>query len=245
MTRGSAIFVVAVVGTCFAAARGAAQTTPKLPEAYVSVKGGLAPVGSLNADTEGASLGMGDDGMPIEFPSHQGESALNVAFAAEVGYLFSLHPYLALGPALGVHTWQSNAGKSAGEGGSTGLDLSLVPQARLPLSDTFELYVSLPLGMTLSLLGEYKVWVEQPNHDWGTANDVDPTYGWSFGAYVGARLLIEGNFGVLTELGYQRYAFTHRVEFQVLESKDMMGTGTTLDLALVTQQLRWNVGVFF
>ena len=245
MTRGSATLVVALFGICLTAARGAAQTTSKLPEAYVTVKVGLAPVGSLNTDTEGASLGKGDNDKLIEFPSHQAESTLNVAFAAEVGYMFSLHPFFALGPALGVHTWQSNEGKSAGEGGSTGLDLSLVPQARLPVSDTFELYVSLPVSITLSLLGEYKRWVEEPNKDWGEATDVDPSYGWGFGAYVGARLLIEGNFGVLTELGYQRYAFTHEAEFHVLESLDAMGTGTMLDLAMITQQLRWNVGVFF
>jgi hypothetical protein len=239
MMRGSATLVVAVIGICLAASGGAAQTTTKLPAAYVAVKGGLAPAGSVNADAEGASLGDGDDNLPIVLEPVNGNSGLNVSFAAEVGYLFSLHPYFALGPAFGLHTWRSDQGSA--EGVSIGLDLSLVPQARLPVSETFEVYFSVPLGITLSLLNEYKAWVTGP----GVAEDVDPTYGWSFGAYLGLRWAISGSFGLLTELGYQRYAFTHDVEFQVDVNRDKKGNGAIVALALVTQQLRWNVGVFF
>jgi hypothetical protein len=246
MMRGSATLVVAALGIWLSATRGAAQASGKLPAAYVVVKGGLAPLGSVHADSEGASLGKGDNDKDIVVESHQADSGLNVAFAAEVGYLFSLQRYFALGPAFGVHTWRSDRARAAGEDTSTGLDLSVVPQARLPLSDSFELYVSLPLGITLSLLSEYKNWIEQPPNDMvGVAEDVDPSYGWGFGAYVGVRLLLTGSFGVLTELGYQRYAFSHNVEFRVAETVAAMGAGTTLNLSLVTQQLRWNVGVFF
>ena len=243
MMRGSAIFVVAVLGICLATTRGAAQTSPTLPPAYAAVKGGLAPLGGLSADHEGASFGDSNAGMPIVLDAAQGESGLNVSFAAEFSYLFSLHEFFALGPAIGMHTWQSEKAEAAGEGVSIGLDLSIVPQARLPLSEGFEVYVSLPLGITLSLLNEYTTWVQDPMV--GVAEDVDPTYGWSFGAYLGVRWAIHGSFGVLTEIGYQRYAFTHGVEFQVNESLDMVGIGDTVSLGLVTQQLRWNVGVFF
>ncbi|HKU37788.1 MAG TPA: hypothetical protein VJR89_06570 [Polyangiales bacterium] len=236
---------MAVFGVWLAATRGQAQSSASLPDSYLAVKLGLGFAGDLNVDAEGASLRKTNSDMFVNLDPVDATSGLGLSFAGEAAYLFGLHRNIALGPAWGLHTWRSNAAGDAGDGTSLGFELSLVTQARVPLGSRLELYVSLPLGMTFSILNEYKTWTNGPNGDVGSAEDVDPTYGFVFGAYLGMRYAVSGTFGLLTELGYQRYAFTHPVEFRIDESEDPMGIGTTLDLGMVTQQVRWNVGVFF
>jgi hypothetical protein len=243
--RGRLTIVVVSVGALLSS-RGAAQSEPHLPEQYLAVKVGLSIGGSVNVHSDGRTLKHSDGEQVIAVaPVDEKSNLASASLAAEVDYLFSAHRYLALGGLFGLHSWHSEAADRTGEASSFGLDVGLVIQPRLPLSSRVEFYLSVPLSLTLSLLNEYKTWTERQHTDQGVAEDVDPAYGFGVGVMLGARYALRGRFGVLLELGYQRFAFTHDVNFRIGEDIDPMGSGTRLGLDLVTQQFRLNAGVFF
>ena len=242
------IFAVAL-GLALAPRLAAAQSQ-ELPGAYVAVKGSLGFLGSLNVQSDAKTL-ESNAKMPIDLAAVDEQSdLLSAAFGFDVSYVFGVHRFFGIAPLFGIHGWHSEEAEKHGEGASIVAEVGASLQPRIPLGSRFELYASFPLSLTLSFLNEYKTWTELQQTDAmmlpkGTAKDVDPSYGYGLGAYVGARYAITGRFGVLTELGYQRYAFTHGVEFQISPDLDVTGIGTTLDLACVVQQFRWNIGVFF
>jgi hypothetical protein len=244
--RGSLIFVVVATGLSLSS-RVDAQSEPQLPQQYLSVKLGLSVAGSLSASSDAVTL-KHDEGEPAVTvaPVDSKGDLQSPSFAAEVDYIFALHRYFGLGALLGFQTWHSKpAADLLKEGGSYGFDAGAVLQPRLPIGSNFELYLSIPLSLTLSLLNEYKTWTELPHGTQGTAESVGPTFGLGLGVLVGARYALGSHFGLLLELGYQRYMFTHTVQFQISEEVDHDGSGTGLGLNLVTQQFRINAGVFF
>jgi hypothetical protein len=244
--RGSLTIVVVVTTGLLLSSRGSAQSEPQLPAQYLSVKLGLSIGGSLSAHSDARTLKASEDDMPVQLAPIDRDNGLKSASPlAEVAYLFSAHRFFALGPLLGLHSWRSEAGSALGESSSFGVDLGLVLQPRLPLGKRFELYVSIPLSLTLSILNEYKAWTELQYGDRGAAESVDPTYGWGVGVLVGARYAITSSVGLLLELGWQRYAFTHEVQYRLSSVLDPMGSGSSLDLELATSQFRVNAGVFF
>jgi hypothetical protein len=250
--RGSLSFVFVVLSLVSMPRLGVAQSDTSLPEQYLAIKGSLAFVGSVGVHTDAHTLEKGDDDAQIQVAALEDSSALTTpGLGAEIDYLFSAHRLLAVGGLFGMHTWHSKQADSNGEGTNFGFEVGVVIQPRLPLSSKFELYISLPITLTLSILNEYKTWTELRHFDpmtgdpQGTADDVDPNYGYGLGALLGARYAISGSFGVLTELGYQRFAFTHDVDFKISVALDKMGSGAELGVAAVTHQFRWNVGVFF
>jgi hypothetical protein len=243
--RGSLTIVVVAVGVLLSS-RGAAQSGPHLPEQYLAVKLGLSIAGSVDVHSDGRMLKHSEDDPAIALAAVDKESNLQSAsLAAEVDYLFSAHRFLALGALFGFHSWHSEAADQTGESTSYGFDVGLIVQPRLPLSAQFELYLSVPVGLTLSLLNEYKTWTEFQHLDQGVAEDVDPAYGYGVGVMLGARYALSGRFGVLLEFGYQRFAFTHDIAFRIRDNIDAMGSGTGLGVDLATSQFRVNAGVFF
>lgn len=243
--RRSLTIVVVAIGVMLSS-RGAAQSEPRLPAQYLAVKAGLSIGGSLNVHSDGRML-ENSDGEPVIAlaPVEKDPNLQSASLAAEVDYLFSAHRFLALGGLFGLHSWHSEAADLTGESTSFGFDVGFVIQPRLPLSSRFELYLSVPLSLTLSLLNEYKAWTELQHLDQGVAEDVDQAYGFGVGVMLGARYALSGRFGVLLEFGYQRFAFSHEVNFRLHEDPPMMGSGTSLGLDMVTQQFRLNAGVFF
>lgn len=243
--RGSLTVVVIVIGLLLPR-RGAAQTEPQLPEQYLSVKIGLGIAGSVSVSSDAQTLRANDADEPVVISALDSKSDLKSgAIAAEIDYIFSAHRYLGIGGLWGFHTWRSQAAEQLGEGTSLGFEVGVVIQPRLPLTPSFELYLSLPISLTLSILNEYKAWTDIPHLAQGAAEDVDPTYGYGLGALVGARYSLSRHFGLLLEFGYQRFAFTHDVAFRVSEMEDPMGSGTNIGLAMATSQFRVNAGVFF
>jgi hypothetical protein len=244
--RGSLTVVVVAIGLLLTR-RGAAQSEPQLPEQYLSVKLGLGLGGSIHVGSDGQTLRPTEDEADVIAiaPVDRKSDLKSAAFAGEVNYIFSLHRNLGIGGLWGIHTWRSNAAELMGEGTSFGVEVGAVIQPRLPLTNSFELYVALPISLTLDILNEYKAWGEIPHVMEGTAEHVDPAFGYGLGALLGARYAITGHFGVLLEFGYQRFAFTHDVDFHVHEDRAAEGSGTTIGLNVVTQQFRANAGVFF
>ena len=243
--RGSLTVVVIVLGLLLPR-RGAAQTESQLPEQYLSVKIGLGIAGSVSVSSDAQTLKPTDEGMMVMLTALDGKSDLKSgAIAAELNYIFSAHRYLGIGALWGFHTWRSQAAEVTVENTSLGFEAGIVIQPRFPVSQSFEVYLALPISLTLSILNEYKAWTDIPHLGKGTAEDVDPTYGYGLGALIGARYALSGRFGLLLEFGYQRFAFTHDVAFRVDETKDPMGSGTNIPLAAATSQFRLNAGVFF
>jgi hypothetical protein len=252
--RGSLTVVVIAIGLLLSR-RGAAQTEQQLPDQYLAVKLGIGIAGSVSASSDAQTLRPTDERDTIVLTALDGSSDLKSgAIAAEVDYIFSAHEYFGVGGLLGFHTWRSTAAEGTGEGTSLGFQVGFILQPRVPLSRNFELYVSLPISLTLSLLNEYKAWAEvtHPRLDagangalQGVAEDADPTYGYGIGALIGARYAISGQFGLLLEFGYQRFGFTHDVAFRVSDALDNMGSGTNIALHTATSQFRLNAGVFF
>lgn len=239
MIRGGPIFFTLVLAVL--TNRAVAQSDAELPEAYLAIKAVLGFEGSASVHNDRYTLTQNDDAAPIVIPEVDSAADLNTSFGAEAQYVFSLHRYFGVGGVFGMRAWKSAAGEST----SFNFDVGLSPQFRIPVSTQFELYVAVPIAVVLSVLGEYKAWSEARHSAYGTAKSVSPTYGYGLGLLAGARFAISGSFGGLLEVGYQRYAFTHGVQFQILESLDMMGLGTRLELDVVTEQLRVNAGVFF
>jgi hypothetical protein len=253
--RGSLTVAVIAIGLLLTG-RGEAQNEPQLPEQYLSVKLGLGVGGSVHVASDAQTVPPSENGEPIVLTAVDGSSDLKTpAFAAEVNYIFSLHRYFGLGGLWGFHTWRSDAAETLREGTSLGVEVGAVIQPRLPVTENLELYVALPITLTLSILNEYRTWAQAPHvipamqgmpeMTQGDAEHVDPAFGYGLGALLGARYAISRNFGVLLEFGYRRFAFTHNVDFRVSETLDSMGSGTAIGLATVTQQFRVNAGVFF
>lgn len=225
---------------------GSAQSEPQLPRQYLAVKLGLSIGGSLAAHIDASTLKHSKVDAPFVLPAIDRDSRLKSASPlAEIDYLFAAYRHLALGPLLGLHSWRSETGEALGEATSLGFDVGLIVQPRLPLGPRFELYLSIPLSLTLSILNEYKAWTELQYLNKGNAERVDPAYGWGIGAVLGARYALTSSVGVLLELGWQRYAVTHDVQFRSTDTPDDTGSGATLGLELATSQFRVNAGVYF
>jgi hypothetical protein len=245
MTRRSPIIVAAMFVILSWSVRSAAQSDAVLLGSYVVIKGGLGLGGSVDVHNDRYVLTESDEPLRPEIAAMDNQSDLNTSFGGQIEYVFGVHRFVGIGGLLGARVWRSAEGVAAEESMSIGFDAGIVPQARLPVSQRLEFYLSVPLSLTLSLLNEPKAWVDRPHASVGTALSVSPTWGFGLGVLAGARFAITSSFGLIAELGYQRYAFTHEVQFKVLESIDPMGLGTAMSLDFVTQQARLTVGVFF
>src|SRR3954451_14165603 len=159
--RGSLTIVVVVTAGLLLSSRGSAQSEPQLPPQYLAIKLGLALAGSVHAHVDGRMLKAGEEDMPVSLATIDRDSALEIPGPfVEIEYLFSAYRMLALGPLLGFHSWRSTAAASAHEDPSFGVDLGFIIQPRLPLGRRFELYLSIPLSLTLGVLNEYRTWTQ-------------------------------------------------------------------------------------
>ncbi len=263
MRRGSSSSLIAWTawlawGIAVCPGRGVAQSDAELPQSYAVLKLGAGLLGSVGVQNDERVLANDPARNRIRIPMQDASSALGTSFAGEAQYVFGIHEHFAFGGLLGAHTWHSDKAASLNESANFAFDVGVAAQARIPISARFELYVAVPVALTLSILNEYKTWTElsfppvTSNDDdeprlvqLGEARSVPPTFGFGIGIHAGARFAISGDFGLLAEVGYQRYAFTHRVQFYVSELVDEMGVGTALSVNFATDQLRLMVGAFF
>jgi hypothetical protein len=161
-----------------------------------------------------------------------GSSDADVTFGGGFAYMAPLHRYFVLGGQLALQSWRTSNGN-----GSRNLmgDLTVVPQGRLPVTHDVELYVSVPIGISLDFLNQVGANVS------GIANvDADPAVGFTFSVLAGARFGLSDNFGLLAELGYTLHSFSHSVTAQALGV-----TATTGNIDVDIEQLALNLGVFF
>ena len=212
----------AALASVLAVTSGAAAQN--LNEPYLGV--GLMLGFAGEATIESASAG----GVTVT-PSQEPEADLELGIGGGVQYIFPLHRYVALGGKLAVLTWRTDL---EGDGGrNLAFDLAVVPQLRVPVMSAVELYLSVPIGLTLDLLNEF-------DSDGVVGRfEADPGFGFNVAALVGARFAFNLDVGMFVELGYSLHSVTHDV------SASIGGPGVTVEFDVSWWQLALNAGVYF
>jgi hypothetical protein len=217
---------VAVLANTAHADRGAYY---RLDDPYLAAKVTLGIGGSVSATTDTP----GDDATST--------SDLEPSFGVAVQYMAPLHRYFTLGGLLGVSTWQSKAGSDADSDRNIAVDLAVVPQLRFALDRELELYISVPVGITLDFLNA--VYAEGGNSVAAAKIDADPALGLVISPMVGLRWLVTRHVGLFTEVSLIHRQFTHAVKGSV--SVVGIGASTSVDVAFALNQFAWNIGVTF
>lgn len=173
-------------------------------------------------------LGIGGEGeLEIGGLPGEGSDDLELSYGLGVAYVKPLHDYFALGAQLSLLSWQTDASERADLDRNLLVDLSLVPQLKLAVLESLELYVAVPVGLTLDFIGE---------DDFAGLAEVGTGFGFNVAVLAGARVAITEGFGLVGELGYAYHAFTHATE-------TALGDGP--DLEISTGQLALNLGGYF
>jgi hypothetical protein len=169
-----------------------------------------------------AELGFG--GVDTTLPSGLGtfSSGMSPSFGLAGQYVYPLHEYFALGGLLGVTSWRSSEN---GEGGrNLDFDLALMPIGKYAVLNNLELYVGLPIGLTLDFLNEADGNVlASPNLLFsrlvgagGTTLNGGGTFGFMISVVAGARYALSESMGLLAELGYEHHAVTHGIDVDIV-----------------------------
>jgi outer membrane protein with beta-barrel domain len=227
--RSLPIAVFAVLATALIGARAAAQDkaqTQSRDENYFAAKLMLGIGGDVDASVGNAST----------------SSDAELTFGGGFGYMVPLHRYFVLGGQLSVQSWQSKAGDNANADRNVMGDLTLVPQGRLPLTHDIELYVAVPIGLSLDFLSRSQVTAGVAGLG-GASVDVDPALGFTVSFMAGARFALADSFGLLAELGYSLHSFSHNVT--VSANVLGVGGGASTDVDIDIGQFALNAGVFF
>jgi hypothetical protein len=160
---------------------------------------------------------------------------LRPTFGGGVQYMHPLHRYFALGGVFAIQSWQSRGGDTANASRNLMFDLSVAPQGRLPIGDSVELYLALPLGLSFDFWNEVSVAAA------GVSVKADPALGFNLSLLAGARVALSKSVGLLAELGYTMHSFSHDVHVDVPNVISV--DAASIDLTL--EQLALNFGVFF
>lgn len=207
-----------------------AQESQRRDDPYFALKlmlglGGTVSTGGANVTVAGATI------------SGNGSASDNLrpTFGGGVQYMHPLHRYFALGGVLAAQSWQSRAGDDANASRNLMFDLSIVPQGRLPISDSIELYLALPIGLSLD------AWNEASVSAAGVTVNADHALGLNLSLLAGARFALSKSVGLLLELGYTMHSFSHDVHVQI---PNVLGV-TVASVDLTLEQVALNFGVFF
>jgi hypothetical protein len=155
---------------------------------------------------------------------------LELSYGVGLAYLHPLHRFFALGAQLSVSSWISEAQENADLDRNMFIDLSLLPQGRYAINNAVELYLTIPLGLTISVPGEDEIGTGTV-----TVAEINTAIGFHIGLMLGARFAITDGFGLLAELGYVAHAAAHEVE----------AAGVSEDFDVSTGQFALNLGVWF
>jgi hypothetical protein len=226
-------FVAALVACALHTRPAAAENKTALEDPYLALKLMLGVAGS--ASSSGGSVNIG--GATVSSSGTSISNDLNPTFGVEAQYMVPLHRYFALGGLFAVQSWKAK-GTYANDSRNLLLDLSVVPQGKLPLTDTIELYLSVPIGLTLDFWNQASGSVTVAGVNASTS--ADTAVGYNLSLLFGARFGLSRSVGLLAEVGYTRHAFSHTVTGNAL---GLGGGGVSADLTL--EQLALNLGVFF
>jgi hypothetical protein len=211
-----------------------------LGDPYLGVELMLGFSGDMDVESDGVRIGGAgitvSDGAKVDF-------APELGIGGGVIYMHPLLKYFALGGRFAVQSWSSDR---EGRGGrNLAFELAAVPQVRLPLSAAVELYLSVPIGITLDLLNELdeSFNLNIPGINAGASLDADAGVGWNVAGLLGVRFAVAAGFGLFAEVGYAMHQVSHDVRFQ-------LGVGgasqeAVADLDVTWSQVALDVGVYF
>ena len=238
-TRCSILWLAGLAAVQLSAAHVRAQDSVTLDRNYIAIKAMLGIGGSRSV--EGDSVSVGNTSFNIT-DSVKNKDKLLLSYGISGQYMFSLHRYFALGGLLGLMSWQSS---SANDDASRnlGLDVAAVPQGRLPISNAFELYLSLPIGLTFDMWNE----VENSNSVAGIASldlKSNTAVGLAVSLLAGARFALADHFGLFAEVGYTHRQFTHELTLTA-SAVGINLPEVKADASLSLDQFALNLGAFF
>jgi hypothetical protein len=235
-SRASAA-VVLCLWVAFASGVRAQQTPSQdkssMDEGYFAAKlmlGFAGTVGATNNNVAGANV------------SASSSDKLRPTFGGGAQYMHPLHRYFVLGGLFAGHSWQNRNGGNAGTSRNTMLDLAIVPEGRLPITREVELYLALPVGVSLDFWNGPKAYFAAA----GLVNidvSADTAVGFNLGLLFGARFALSRAFGLLAEVGYTLHSFSHDINVQANVAGFSAGGSASVDLTL--EQLAVNLGVYF
>lgn len=239
MMKRSSLFTTAALGVALLAAPLHAQDSATLDHNYIALKATLGIGGSRSLESDAVTVGPVNVNISDSIGS---TSKLQVSYGLTGQYMVPLHRFFVLGGLLGVMSWKSTAASNDADR-NLAFDLDVVPQGRLPLTNAFELYLSLPVGLTLDawnevessatvgMLASYKV-------------ESDTAVGFNISLLAGARYALTESFGVFTEIGFTHRQFAHEVTLSATAVGLNLGSAkANADLTL--DQFAWNIGAFF
>lgn len=179
-------------------------------------------------------LGVAGEGeIEIDGVPGEGEGDLELSYGAGLQYQNPLHDYFSLGGQLALRSWQSEAGDTANSDRNLLLDISVVPAGRYAVKPEIELYLAIPVGLSLDFWGDDGFAAGN-----AASAEVSTGVGFNLGFMVGGRFLLGDDVGLLAELGYQLHSFSHEV--------DAMAAGVSVspEFDVSLGQFAINLGVF-
>jgi hypothetical protein len=178
------------------------------------------------------------DNLPAVGPLYLSrEDDLELTYGLAGQYMVPLHRYFALGGQLGFLTWRSQPlDSNADIARNVAFDLAVVPQGRVQVATGFELYLAIPIGVTLNLLNQ----ADRTDATRSLRFEGNAGIGFTIAAMLGARLGITPGFGAFAEIGYAYRTIGHNVTVYFGDSE--IGN---VDLDVSLGQFAVNLGVFF
>jgi hypothetical protein len=236
--RCSIIMVAAVAGTLLSAPVRA-QDSATLDHNYFGLKLTLGVGGTRTVQSGSVSVGALNVNVS---DTVKRKDNLLVSYGAAGQYMIPLHRFFALGGLVGIMSWKSSSASSDASR-NLGFDLAVVPQGKLPISNELELYLSLPVGLTLDLWNEV-----QSSNSVGTLASVqvksNAAVGFTISLLAGARYALSERIGLFSELGFTHRQFSHELSLTASAvGFSLPAVKTNADVTL--DQFAWNIGMFF
>jgi hypothetical protein len=212
-----------------------------LADPYLGVELMLGFAGDMDVGTDGVNLG-GAGGIDVS-PGGSYDFSPQVGIGGGVIYMHPLMQYFALGGRFAVQSWRSTSDTSTGR--NVAFELAAVPQLRVPLSAACELYLSVPVGITLDLLNEFdqSASLNVAGVTAGASSEADAGVGWNLAALFGVRFAVSSGFGLFGELGYAFHQASHDVRVQA--GVTGASTEATANFNVTWSQLALDLGAYF
>jgi hypothetical protein len=148
-------------------------------------------------------------------------------FGGAVHYEHPLMKYFVLGGLVGLQSWNTELGNDQGLDRSMFIDVSVLPKARVALNERVELYIAVPVGITISFADGASL----------GGSDANTGFGWNLQPMFGGQFAIIDGFGIMGEMGYMLHSFSHTL---TLSDPNMTESDFDVDL----QQFLVTAGVF-
>ena len=127
------------------------------------------------------------------------DADLDPTFGGAVHYEHPIVELFVLGAYAGIQSWNTTVGNDLGLGRSTLIDISVLPKVRVALNERLELYIAVPVGLTIDFADGASL----------GGSDANTGIGWNLQPMFGGQFAIVDGFGIMGEMGYMLHKFSH------------------------------------